>query len=196
VARDHLVEQTFFGFYGSSFVQALLGINNDTMVRPLPSMSLEKQTEQKSRMGAYAAKLQTGGFDEALTRAVLYVVGADRMFDQRCVWALTVMRQKFMHLSPAEFKALVRDQFFVLQLEPKRAVDVLASLVAEIDVRKELLKQVEAIVSADGASIIAERDHFARLSKVLAMPIEKPLALVTSDRVIAPKATQLTKVAR
>ena len=66
------------------------------------------------------------GFDEALTRAVLYVSAADRVLDQRCALALNVARQQLMRLSLAEFKALVRDQFFVLQLEPERAIEVLA----------------------------------------------------------------------
>ena len=80
--------------------------------------------------------LETGGFDEALTRAVLYVIAANRVLDQRCALALNVARQQLMQLSLAEFKVLVRDQFFVLQLEPERAIDVLASLVPEADARK------------------------------------------------------------
>jgi hypothetical protein len=35
-ARDKLEEQIFFGFYGSPFVQALLGINEDTRSCDLP----------------------------------------------------------------------------------------------------------------------------------------------------------------
>ena len=80
--------------------------------------------------------LLTGGFDEALTRAVLYVVAADRMFDQRCALALNAARQKLMHLSLAEFKVMVRDQFFVLQLEHERAVEALATLVPEAHARE------------------------------------------------------------
>ena len=55
--------------------------------------------------------------------------------------ALNVARQKLMHLSLAAFKVLVRDQFFVLQLERERAVEALASLVPEADARKELLNR-------------------------------------------------------
>ena len=121
-----LEEQMFFGFYGSPFVQALLGLNEASEVRPFPGTSPEKLAARQARADAYAAKLQTGGFDEALTRAVLYVVAADRMLDQRCALALNVARQQLMHLSLAEFKVLVRDQFFVLQLERERAVEVLA----------------------------------------------------------------------
>ena len=131
VARDQLAEQMFFGFYGSPFVQALLGLNKDSEVRPFPGTSPEKLAARQAQADAYAAKLRTGGFDEALTRAVLYVIAAERMIDQRSALALNVARQKLMHLSLAEFKALVRDQSFLLQLERERAVEALASLVPD-----------------------------------------------------------------
>ena len=136
-------EQAFFGFYGSPFVQALLGINKTSDVRPVPATSPETLAARQAQSDAYAAMLQTGGFDEALTRAVLYVTAADRMLDQRCALALNAARQHLMRLSLAAFKVLVRDQFFVLQLEPERAVDALATLVPEADARKELLQQVQ-----------------------------------------------------
>jgi hypothetical protein len=181
-ARDQLVEQMFFGFYGSPFVQALLGLDDRSEVRPFPGTSPEKLAARQARANAYAAKLTTGGFDEALTRAVLYAISADRMLDQRCALALNVARQKLMRLSIADFKVLVRDQFFVLQLEGERAVEALASLVPESDARKELLKQVHAIVSAGDPPIAAERDRLARLSQLLAVPVEKPANPATLGR--------------
>ena len=87
-----------------------------------------------------------------------------------------------MHLSLAKFKILVRDQFFVLQLEPERAIEVLPSLVPELDARKKLLKQVRAIASAGDPLTVAERDRLARLSQALGVPIEKPSAPTTSGR--------------
>jgi hypothetical protein len=181
-ARDKLEEQMFFGFYGSPFVQALLGINEDSIVRPVPDISPEKLAARQAQANAYEAMLGTGGFDEALTRAVLYVVAADRMLDQRCALALNVARQQLMHLSLAEFKVMVRDQFFVLQLEPERAIEALASIVPKADARIELLKQVRSIASADDSSTAAESDRLARLARVLAAPIEKPAAPATLRR--------------
>jgi len=180
VARDQLAEQMFFGFYGSPFVQALLGLTDKSEVRPFPGTSPEELAARQARADAYAAMLQTGGFDEALTRAVLYVIAAERMIDQRSALALNVVRQQLMHLSLAEFKALVRDQFFVLQLERERAVEVLASLVPEADARKELLKQVRAIIGAGGPPIAAERDRLTRLSQILAVPIEGAISSATT----------------
>ena len=66
-ARDKLQEQIFFSFYGSPFVQALLGINQDTVVRPVPNTSPEKLATRQAQTDAYVAMLRTGGFDEALT---------------------------------------------------------------------------------------------------------------------------------
>jgi hypothetical protein len=195
--RDQLAEQMFFGFYGSSFVQALLGLNDRSEVRPVPGTSPEKLAAQQSRMAGYAAKLLTGGFDEALARAVLYVTAAERMIDPRCALALNVARQQLMRLSLDEFKALVRDQFFVLQLERERAVEALGSLVPGADERKELLQQVHAIVAAGDPPVAAERDRLARLSRVLAAPVEKPFALVKADRGTAARATaRSAKVSR
>ena len=188
VARDQMAEQMFFGFYGSPFVQALLGLNAASEVRPVPGTSPEKQAARQAQTDVYAAMLKTGGFDEALTRAVLYVIAADRALDQRCALALNVARQQLMHLSLPKFKVLVRDQFFVLQLEHERAVEVLASLVPEADGRKDLLKQVHAIVGAGDPPTAAERDRLARLSRVLTAPFEKPVALPTPSQTSAVKA--------
>ena len=193
-ARDKLEEQMFFGFYGSPFVQALLGVNEDSIARPVLDTSPEKLAARQAQTNAYEAMLGTGGFDEALTRAVLYVVGADRMLDQRCALALNVARQQLMHLSLAEFKVMVRDQFFVLQLEPERAIEALASIVPKADARIELLKQVRAIASAGDPQTAAERDRLARLSQALAVPIEKPAALAISGRPPAPGDRQTQRV--
>ncbi len=179
-ARDKLEEQMFFGFYGAPFVQALLGINEDSIVRPVPDISPEKLTARQAQTNAYEAMLGTGGFDEALTRAVLYVIAADRMLDQRCALALNVARQQLMHLSLAEFKVMARNQFFLLQFEPERAIEALASIVPKADARMELLKQVRAIAGAGDPQTAAEGDRLARLSQALAAPMDPPAARATS----------------
>jgi hypothetical protein len=138
VARDRMAEQMFFGIYGSPIVQALLGIGENTEVRPAPGISPEKLAAQQEEARAYAAMLTTGGFDEALTRAVLYVFAAERAVDQRCALALNCARQHCMRLSLAAFKVLVRNQFFVLQLEGERAIEALAEMVPEADARAAL----------------------------------------------------------
>ena len=187
-ARDKLAEQAFFGFYGSSFVQKMLGLNKTIEARPIPATSPETLAARQAQSDAYEAMLLTGGFDEALTRAVLYVIAADRMLDQRCALALNAARQHLMRLSLAAFKVLVRDQFFVLQLEHEQAVDALATLVPEADARKKLLQHLQAIISAGDPPSPAEGERLARLSKVLAVPMENPAAHAMSGRPVATRA--------
>jgi hypothetical protein len=182
VARDKLSEQMFFGIYGSPVVQALLGIDDDSTVRPAPGTSPDKISEQRALSEAYAAKLKTGGVNEALTRAVLYVTASEQTFDQRSALALNVARQQLMHMSLAAFKAMVRDQFFVLQLEPERAVEALRFLVPQADARENLLREVKAIIGAGGPLQAAERDRLARLSLMLAKPAGKPVAPAAARR--------------
>ena len=195
-ARDKQEERSFFSFYGSPFLQALLGIHADSVVRPLALTSPEQAAKQRDQRKAYAAMLETGGFDEALTRAMLYVIAADRVLDQRCALALNVARQQLMRLSLGEFKILVRDQFFVLQLEPERALEVLPSLVPEVDARKELLSQAYLIVSAGDPPAAAERERLDQLSSLLGLPIGKPAASDRSASTAAAARIQVIKQPR
>ncbi len=162
----------FFGFYGSPIVQSLLGVGRDSIARPVLERSPEMLAANQARSDAYAAKLEAGGFDEALTRAVLYVIAANRSLDQRCALALNVARQRFMHLSLAGFKALVREQLFILHPEPERAIEVLPSLVTKADMRTELLKQVRAIAAAGEPLTATEAERLTRLARVLNAPVE------------------------
>lgn len=188
-ARDKLAEQTFFGFYGSPFVQAFLGLNDQSEVRPVPGISPGRLAARDALARADAEKLQTGGFDAALTRAVLYVNAAEHMLDQRCAFALNVARQKLMHLSLAEFKTLVRGQAFLLQLDRDHAVEVLATMMPAMAARKELMQQLCAIVGAGTPLTIAEGERIDRLAELLAVPIEKPTAPAKSDQPLAARAS-------
>jgi hypothetical protein len=189
-ARDQATEQAFFRFYGSPLVQGLLGLDDDDIGRRLPGTSPALLAARKAQAETYAAMLKTGGFNEALTRAVLYVIGAERCFDARCALALNVARQKLMQLSLDQFKVLVRDQFFVLLNEHDHAVEALGSLVPASDARKDLLKQVDAIVGAGGPPNPAESVRLARLAQVLA---EKPVASAKSSQSADAKNTTRLK---
>ena len=173
-ARDQFAEQMFFGFYGSPLVQGLLGLNAGSKVRELPGIAPETLAARQAQAAAYAAKLNTGGFDEALTRAVLYVIAAERTLDERCAMALGAARKQFMKLSLDEFKTLVRDQFFVLLLERERAVEALAVLVPEGEARANLLEQAWAIIGAGDPPTAAEQGRLTRLAQVLGLPAKQP----------------------
>jgi uncharacterized protein DUF3141 len=178
--RDRMVEEIFFTVFGSPMVQGMLGVNTGEKVRELPGTPPEKRAAEKAKAAAYAAKLRSGGFDEALVRAVLYVVSAERALDERCAHALYAARRDLLSLPIDQYKTLVRDQFFVLLLERERAVETLATMVREPDQRAELLKRTSAIIGAGDPPTAAERERIARLEKLLAAPVAKRAALPAS----------------
>ena len=121
----------------------MLGFNSGEKVRGLPGVSPEMRAAKKARAAAYVAKVRTGGFVEALVRAVLYVASADRALDERCASALYAARHDLSHLSHLsleQYKALVRDQFSMPLLERERAIKAIATMVSEFDQRTVLLK--------------------------------------------------------
>ena len=181
VARDDLVEKTFFGVFGSPLVQSLLGIDKEDEIRPLPGISPQTRLARQAQRQAYEAKLHSGGFNEALTRAVLYVSSAERMVDQRCALALNVARQQLMHLPLAEFKSLVQEQFFVLLADREPAVEALGLMVPEADARTALLAQVQTIIGASDPVLAAAHGRLDRLARVLELPMGQSGAPGDSD---------------
>ncbi|MFY9626998.1 MAG: DUF3141 domain-containing protein [Methylocystis sp.] len=176
VVRDQLAEHLFFGFYGSPSIQAFLGLKAGSEVRPLPSLSKVQIAARKSRLEECAAKVETGGIDEALIRAIIYVVAADRIFDQSAAFALNLARQRLMRLSLENFKILVRDQFFVMQLAPERAIDALTILAPKAEERAVLMERLRRIIGAGHPQSIAGRERLDRLSRLLGTPVERSAA--------------------
>ena len=175
VARDWLSEQVFFAVYGSSVLQALMGVSTDAQARQLPADLSDQQHACERQTESLVDRLRRGGFDEALTRAVLYATAAERVIEQRCALALNVARQQAMHLSLSEFKALVREQSSVLQDARERAVDAIADLVPEADMRRTLMEQVRAVVAAGGLPNAIESERLLRLTRLLSGGTSKPI---------------------
>ena len=194
--RDAMEERAFFGFYGSPLVQAMLGVSAETDVRPAPGVTPEKREAQWAERASQAAMLHSGGFDEALIRAALYVAEADRAIDERSALALNAVRQKLMHLSLVAFKRLVRDQFFVLQPDGEGAIEVLAGLVPEPDARADLIRHVDAIANAGGAPTAAARKRLARLVEVLPIAPQESAAVAPRNRPAAAATAHARKPKR
>jgi hypothetical protein len=180
VARDGMIERSFFGLYGSPMVQAFLGLTDSSEVRPPPVTSPDKLAQQRIRRAGYAAKVASGSADEALIRAAKYVLGAGGALDERRVAALKRARQNLTGVPLATFKSQVREQGCILEMEPVRAIDALPAMVPEAGARRDLLARVGDIVTAGVAPDAGERDRLARLVKLLpVMPgrLEGPSAM-------------------
>ena len=166
-ARDQWAEQMFFAFYGSPLVQGLLGINTGDKVRELPSLTQQTQLIRMAYADAYRARVAKGGPEEAFLRAVLYVLAAERVIDQRSALMLNEIRKRYMTKSLDEFKHAVRDQFYILLLEREHAVEALAKMVPRREDRAKIIKGLEATFGAAGELTAGQRERISRLARIL-----------------------------
>ncbi|MFK4383001.1 hypothetical protein ABIA40_002409 [Bradyrhizobium sp. USDA 223] len=119
---------------------------------------LEKRiAELKSRIGE-------GGLREAALRALLYVGSARGMVDERSIEALRRVRRDHggARMSLAEFKMLVREQFFMLLLDREGALAAIPKLLPDdMNVRRAAFEAIEQVLSAS-ADVTGERANRLR----------------------------------
>lgn len=166
ISRDQATEQLFFGFYGSPVTQALLGINANDNARPIPIESNKNDLNLQKCAVSLAHKLRHGTFDEAFTRAVLYVSCAEIAIEQRTALAFNAARKQLMKLSLNEFKIMVKEQFKILQEEREQAAEAIVDLVPNSEDRKDLLKQIDTIVNAAGTLTPIQKERLDRLKSL------------------------------
>ncbi len=166
-ARDTFVEKAFFAIYGNPLLQGLVGLNNNQPARELPGVNAEERSRRRAAQQALLARLGDGGFDAALVRAVLAVIAADRQLDERSAEALNAVRKSLLHLEIEPFKALVREQFSILNLAGAEALEALPKLVPDAAGQDLLLEQVQAIAGAPGRISPAETARIAAIRTLL-----------------------------
>lgn len=192
-ARDRWVEHTFFAIYGSPAVQGLLGLNLEGKVRQLPANSPQKEAFRAAKIAELRARLREGGFNAALVRGALYVLSAVQALDENVARSLNDARQRLTQLPLEAFKALVREQFYILLLERQAAVDAIADLVTDPVLRQELTHTVASIAAADGSYTLVERQRVERLAELLQVAVpEAPVLALAADNATKGDIRQIT----
>ena len=128
--QEALSEALFLGIYGSPVVQAAVGIKPDAEVSPKPEMSPEHRKRLEARIAELKSQIGSGSFRECVIRGLLYVGAARGMVDERSLEALRRARagDAASRLTLAQFKTIVREQFFMLLLEPEASLAAIPKL--------------------------------------------------------------------
>lgn len=131
-SQEALSEAIFLGVYGSSALQAAVGIDPQSAPSRRQEMSGEYRERLRARIAELKSKIDEGGLREGAIRGLLYVGSARGLVDERSLEALRqVRRDSGAHLSLADFKMLVREQFFMLRLDQKAALAAIPKLLPE-----------------------------------------------------------------
>ncbi|MBS0239328.1 MAG: DUF3141 domain-containing protein [Proteobacteria bacterium] len=130
--RDNAMEAWFHAFYGSPLLQALVGLRasrDNPRHRPGDdpahlALVGEKIADLKNRMS-------DGGPREAVIRALIYARMPDGIVDERGFNLLRRMREETgKGMSLATFKQILREQFLMLLLDERRAIDAIPIMLA------------------------------------------------------------------
>lgn len=152
---EMLSEAMFLSVYGSPFLQAAVGIDSsDTRPQRRAGKTALHARVLKDRIEELRARMDRGGLREGLARSLLYVAMANGAADERGFAAIRRMRriEDGMPVIPlAQFKALIRDQFFMLLIDEEAAVAAIARLLpSDAGVRREGLSSLREVLHARG----------------------------------------------
>ena len=171
-ASEIFAEKAFLSIYGSPMLQASMGINPESAepLRKSAKSQLHKQLVE-SKIAELKSKIGKGGLRTCLVRAALYV-GMSRggSVDERAFELVRRIRfasDDITRLTLAEFKALVREQHFILLIDEQAALSTIPSLLpASLDERQKAIDIIREILSARG-EIVGETanrlKHIVRL---------------------------------
>jgi pimeloyl-ACP methyl ester carboxylesterase len=154
-ARDAWAEQMFFAIYGSPAVQAFAGVDLAATgpTRKAGKSRLHNELLQ-ARIAELKSRISIGGLREALIRSLLYIGTARGSIDERGFEIVRRIRRSHVgmpHLSLPAFKALVREQYFMLLIDQEASLAALPSMLpAEREARTNALDLLREVLSARG----------------------------------------------
>jgi hypothetical protein len=191
--RDGLSEAVFTAVYGAPAVQAWYGIDpaSTQPLRKAAKSALHHELVQR-RIGELRARIPVGGLREAVIRATLYIGMSRGGVDERGFEAVRRIRstpQDMPVLPLADFKALVREQFFMLLIDPEQAIAALPQMLPDNrEVRAAALAHIRKILAARGelgGEAAACMQHIARIfvpdMDAVAAPELVPVAAPDTD---------------
>jgi hypothetical protein len=150
-SQEALSEAMFLSIYGSPAVQAAVGVDPQSTPSRHREMDPKHRALLEARIAELKSKIGTGGLREAGIRALLYVGSARGMVDERSLEALRRLRQanESARMKLAEFKMLVREQFFMLLLDRDAALAAIPKLLPEsVEERRRVFSSIQEILSA------------------------------------------------
>jgi hypothetical protein len=167
--QEALSETIFLNVYGSPALQAVVGIDPQSMPSRRREMSAEHRAMLEKRIAELKSRIGEGGLREAAIRSLLYTGSARGMVDERSIEALRKVRRDYsgQRMTLPEFKMLVREQFFMLLLDQEGALAAIPKLLPEdVNQRRAAFAAMRQVLSASG-EITGERA--SRLQRIAAL---------------------------
>jgi len=180
VATEDFCERMFTTIYGSKQFQAAVGIDaaNTEPLRRAPKSALHRELIE-TRIAELKSRIAVGGMRAAVIRALLFAGMGRAAVDERGFEALRRIREKYTDIALAEFKALVREQFYILLLDAEGALSAVpAMLPSDAETRQKALDLIKDVLSARGGLSADDRERLQHVGRLFGQ--EDRLSVVKS----------------
>jgi hypothetical protein len=145
----------------------------------------------ETRIAELKSRIGEGGLREAALRGLLYVGSARGMVDERSLEALRNVRRndKGARLTLSEFKALVREQFFMLLLDRENALAAIPKMLPDnADARRAAFAAIREVLSASAAISGEVASRLQRVAELFGVDATEMLERITNVAPFDPKA--------
>jgi len=172
--RDRFSEQFFFTVYGLPGLQKALGIDPaSTLPLRRPAKDAWHQELLRTRIAELKARMSVGGPLAGTVRAIVYVGKYRGAVDERGFEIVRRLRHD-PNLAPsvslAEFKALVREQFYLLLIDQEAALGAIPKMLPEdAATRQQGFDIVKRILTACGPLDDEDQARLARIARLFGL---------------------------
>jgi len=167
-AAEAAAERVFTSVYRSPTLQAAVGVDPATTqpLRKAARDALHCELMNK-RIVELKSKLATGGLREAVIRALLFAGMGRGAVDERGFEVVRRIRQQLGDVPLSTFKEIVREQFYMLQIDAEAALVAIPSMLpADVETRRKAFDLIGQILGARGAFTAEDEDRIGRVGQL------------------------------
>jgi len=165
---EKTAERTFLTMFGQPALQAALGIDPaaprsacKATVNPLHQQLIDK------RIAELKAGIAVGGVREAVIRGLLYVGMSRGAVDERGFEMARRLREAHGDMTLSDFKALVRDQFFMLVIDRDAALKAIPAMLPEDrEIRQQAFDLIRQVLTARGGLSADDEGRLAEVARL------------------------------
>ncbi|HTY68340.1 MAG TPA: DUF3141 domain-containing protein [Alphaproteobacteria bacterium] len=173
--RDAWCERLFFAIYGSPLLQAAVGLSDEPARRKHAAEPRHRAIVEQL-VADFKGRMTQGGLREAAVRALIYVVMGEGAADERTFAVIRQLRAEYAaDMTLAEFKTLVRDQYFMLLIDEQRALATLPELTRrdQVDVA-QMVAALQRVATATGDLAGQPAARLQRIEALLGLRSDTP----------------------
>ncbi|MGB9369881.1 MAG: DUF3141 domain-containing protein [Xanthobacteraceae bacterium] len=165
---EKAAERTFLTVYGQPALQAALGID------PAAPHSACKATRTplhqrliEQRIAELKIRIPEGGVREAVIRGLLYAGMSRGSVDERGFEMARRLREAHSEVSLADFKAMVRDQFYMLVIDQGAALAAIPRMLPDDrETRQQAFALIKQILGASGSLSADGEERLAQIARL------------------------------